>query len=128
VLSRVRRKVTNYSGCMGVKSVPTTFTDGYAFARIPVSLQTPIYQEARGFAAHQNQLPNCLFQSQRPRHYAGRPLYLQLVQHGVFHPRREASDCVGCLEISLMSLTQLAMVVIGMCLPSLSCSAFVPDC
>jgi len=119
--------VTNYSGCMGVKSVPTTFTDGYAFAKIPVKPADIQISGSAWISAHQNQLPNCPFLSQHPRHYADHPPYLQLAQHGVFHPKREALDCVGCLQISLMSLTQLAMVVIGMCLPSLSCSAFIPD-
>jgi len=42
VLNRAGRELTDYSGWMGLKSVPTTLADGYAFARISVSCK---YQE-----------------------------------------------------------------------------------
>jgi hypothetical protein len=55
VWNRVGREVTNYSGWMGLKSVPTTLADGYAFAKIPISLQISRDRGMVQMSAHQNQ-------------------------------------------------------------------------
>jgi hypothetical protein len=48
VLNRAGRELTNYSGWMGLKSVPTTLVDGYAFARISVNCKFQEIQEQCG--------------------------------------------------------------------------------
>ncbi len=48
VLNGARRELTNYSGWMGLKSVPTTLAAGYAFARASVSCRYPEKQEQCG--------------------------------------------------------------------------------
>jgi hypothetical protein len=55
VWNRAGREVTNYSGWMGLKSVPTTLADGYAFAKIPVNLQISRDRGMVRMSAHQNQ-------------------------------------------------------------------------
>jgi hypothetical protein len=90
VWNRVGREVTNYSGWMGLKSVPTTLADGYAFARMLVSLQISRDRGTVWMSTHQNQWPNYPFQSRYPKHCEGPPPYSRLVQHVVFHPKQEA--------------------------------------
>ena len=48
VLNRARRELTNYSGWMRLKSVPTTLADGYAFARTSVRCRYQVIQEQCG--------------------------------------------------------------------------------
>jgi hypothetical protein len=87
VWNRVGREVTNYSDWMGLKSVPKTLADGYAFARIAVSLQISRGRGIVWMSAHQNQWPNFPFQSRYPKHYVDPQTYSRLVQHVVSHPK-----------------------------------------